>query len=91
MDSDYRGRLENVFFAVARSIAAYESFRDVITFDTTYLNKKYDVPFAPFAGVNCYEQSILLRCGLVSRKDVQIFVWLFESRSHVYWDVFQMP
>ena len=52
IDMDGEGRLRNVFWVDARSIAAYEAFDDVISFDTTYLKNKYDMPFAPFVGVN---------------------------------------
>ena len=60
MDINEEGRLRNVFWADARSRAAYEEFGDVVTFDTTYLTNKYDMPFAPFVGVNHHGQSILL-------------------------------
>ncbi|XP_059429206.1 protein FAR1-RELATED SEQUENCE 5-like [Corylus avellana] len=52
MDMDDNCRLRNVFWVDARSRAAYEFFADVITFDTTYLTNRYDMPFAPFVGVN---------------------------------------
>ncbi|KAH9740653.1 protein FAR1-RELATED SEQUENCE [Citrus sinensis] len=39
-----------------RSRAAYKYFGDVITFDTTYLTNKYDMPFALFVGVNHHDQ-----------------------------------
>ncbi|XP_039117870.1 uncharacterized protein LOC120253638 [Dioscorea cayenensis subsp. rotundata] len=55
---DEEGRLKNVFWADARSIAAYEAFGDVISFDTTYLTNKYDMPFAPFVGVNHHGQTV---------------------------------
>ena len=48
-----------------------------MAFDTTYLTNKYDMPFAPFVGVNHHGQSILLGCGLVSNEDTITFVWLF--------------
>ncbi|XP_022883701.1 protein FAR1-RELATED SEQUENCE 5-like [Olea europaea var. sylvestris] len=32
--------------------AAYKEFRDVVTFDTTYLTNKYNMPFALFVSVN---------------------------------------
>ncbi|KAF5442386.1 hypothetical protein F2P56_035049 [Juglans regia] len=62
-----------------RSRAAYESFVDVITFDTTYLTNAYKMPFAPFVGVNHHGQSILFGCGLISNEDAHTFEWLFES------------
>ncbi|XP_042980005.1 protein FAR-RED IMPAIRED RESPONSE 1-like [Carya illinoinensis] len=77
IDVDEELRLRNVFWANARSRAAYEYFGDVITFDTTYLTNRYSMPFTPFVGVN--HQSILLGAGLLSSKDTSTFVWLFQA------------
>ncbi|KAL7251552.1 hypothetical protein ACSBR1_013398 [Camellia fascicularis] len=46
------GRLKNVFWADARGRATYESFGDVVSFDSTYLTNKYDMPFTPFVGAS---------------------------------------
>ncbi|KAI5437201.1 hypothetical protein KIW84_023356 [Lathyrus oleraceus] len=77
LDDDFHVR--NVFWADARSRDAYKYFGDVVTFDTTYLTNKYDMPFAVFMGVNHHGQSTLLGCGLLSGKDTNSFVWLFKS------------
>jgi hypothetical protein len=69
IDIDDDSRLRNVFWADARSRAAYEYFGQVVTFDTTYLTNKYDMPFAPFVGVNHHGQSMLLGCALLSNED----------------------
>ncbi|KAH9674899.1 protein FAR1-RELATED SEQUENCE [Citrus sinensis] len=79
LDLDEEGRLKNVFWADPRSRAAYKDFGDVVTFDTTYLTNKYDMPFAPFVGVNHHGQSILLGCGLISHEDTETFTWLFDT------------
>ncbi|XP_062147833.1 protein FAR-RED IMPAIRED RESPONSE 1-like [Alnus glutinosa] len=79
MDVDDECRLKNVFWADARSRASYEDFGDVVTFDTTYLTNKYEMPFAPFVGVNHHGQSILLRAALISSEDTSAFVWLFDA------------
>ena len=79
LDLDEEGRLNNVFWADLRSRAAYNDFGDVVTFDTTYLMNKYDMPFTPFVGVNHHGQSILLGCGLISYKDTKTFTWLFHT------------
>ncbi|CAL9001341.1 unnamed protein product [Prunus brigantina] len=79
IDLDEDCRLRNVFWADARSRAAYEEFGDIVTFDTTYLTNKYDMPFAPFVGVNHHGQSILLGCGLISNENTETFIWLFKS------------
>ncbi|XP_042467357.1 protein FAR-RED IMPAIRED RESPONSE 1-like [Zingiber officinale] len=63
----------------ARCRAAYDYFCDVVTFDTTYLTNSYDMPFAPFVGVNHHGQSILLGCGLISSENSATLTWLFNS------------
>ncbi|XP_047326679.1 protein FAR-RED IMPAIRED RESPONSE 1-like [Impatiens glandulifera] len=78
-DLDEESRIKNVFWADGRCRAAYEYFSDVITFDTTYLTNRYDMPFAPFVGVNHHGQSILLGCGLLSSEDSESFIWLFKA------------
>jgi zinc finger SWIM domain-containing protein 3 len=57
MEMDDECRLRNIFWADARSKAAYEFFSDVVSFDTTYLTNRYDMPFALFVGVNHHEIS----------------------------------
>lgn len=73
------GYVRNFFWADARSRVTYEAFGDVVTFDTTYLTNKYDLPLALFVGVNHHGQSILLGCGLLSSEDTNTYVWLFKS------------
>jgi hypothetical protein len=79
LDLDDELRVRNVFWVDARSRAAYESFNDVITFDTTYLTNKYDMPFAPFIGINHHGESIILGCRLLSSEDTDSFVWVFRQ------------
>ncbi|XP_041011462.1 protein FAR1-RELATED SEQUENCE 5-like [Juglans microcarpa x Juglans regia] len=79
MDLDDDERLRNVFWVDPRNRAAYQYFRDVVTFDTTYLTNRYGIPFAPFVGVNPHGQSILLGAGLISSEDTEKFVWLFQT------------
>ncbi|XP_028063901.1 protein FAR-RED IMPAIRED RESPONSE 1-like [Camellia sinensis] len=79
IDVDEEFHIRNLFWAKARSQTTYEAFGDVVSFDTTYLTNKYNMPFAPFVGVNHHGQSILLGCGLLSSEDTNTFVWLFKS------------
>lgn len=41
-----------IFCADAKSMAAFQEFGDIDTFDTTYLTNKYEMRFAPFVGFN---------------------------------------
>ncbi|XP_031259814.1 protein FAR1-RELATED SEQUENCE 5-like [Pistacia vera] len=79
MDVDEDGRLKNILWVDAGSRAAFKEFGDVVTFDTTYLTNKYDMPFGAFVGVDHHDHSILLGCGLISNEDTETFVWLFQS------------
>jgi len=74
---DHDNRITNVFWVDGRSRTACVDFGDIVSFDTTYLTNKYDMPFAPFVGVNHHGESILLGCGLLSSEDTRTFVWLF--------------
>lgn len=79
MDFDGEGRLQNLFWADARSRATYKAFGDVVTFNTTYLTNKYEMTFAPFVGVNHRGQSILFGCGLLCNENTETFVWIFRA------------
>ncbi|XP_072056347.1 protein FAR-RED ELONGATED HYPOCOTYL 3-like [Arachis hypogaea] len=48
-------RLKTIFWADARSRAAYEYFGDIVSFDTTYKTNRYDMPFGSFVGVNHHD------------------------------------
>lgn len=79
MDLDDEGRLKNVFWADARSRAAYNYFFDVVAIDTTGLANKYEIPLISFVGVNHHGQSILLGCGFVGHESVEYFGWIFRA------------
>lgn len=40
-----------------------------VSFDTTYLVNRYEMPFGAFIGVNHHGHSILLGCALVVNED----------------------
>ncbi|KAL4625426.1 hypothetical protein ACB092_05G024900 [Castanea dentata] len=63
-----------IFFWVdERSRMAYQYFGD------------YDMPFAPFTGLNHHCQSILFGCALLQDETEQTFVWLFETWLQAMW------
>ncbi|XP_052198397.1 protein FAR1-RELATED SEQUENCE 4-like [Diospyros lotus] len=80
VDLDEDGRLKNVFWADNRCRQSFKEFDDVVTFDTTYLTNRYDMPFAPFVGVNHHGQSTLLGCGIISNED-SVHEVVYESQS----------
>ncbi|XP_020259055.1 protein FAR1-RELATED SEQUENCE 4-like [Asparagus officinalis] len=87
IELDDEDHLKNIFWADGRSREAYKEFGEVVTFNTTYLTNKYNMLFAPFVGVNHHGQSILLRCGLISKEDTQTFIWYLRSWLNAWKDV----
>ncbi|XP_028079450.1 protein FAR1-RELATED SEQUENCE 5-like [Camellia sinensis] len=79
IDLDEDDHMRNLFWADVRSKVTYKAFRDVISFDTTYLTNNYDMPFTPFVGVNHHRQSILFGCGMLCNDNTETFVWLFKE------------
>ncbi|GFY93101.1 FAR1-related sequence 3 [Actinidia rufa] len=74
MDLNENNRLRNVFWADARSRAAFKEFGDVVTFDTTYLVNKHYMPFAPFVGVNPWTVHFVRVCTHLTRKYRDIYM-----------------
>ncbi|QHO23519.1 Protein FAR1-RELATED SEQUENCE [Arachis hypogaea] len=66
------------FWADARSRVAFEYFRDVILFDTTYNTNRYNLVYGSFVGVNHHGQSTLLGCSLMKNEEIESFKWLFQ-------------
>ncbi|XP_019449353.1 PREDICTED: protein FAR1-RELATED SEQUENCE 3-like [Lupinus angustifolius] len=76
---DDENRMTNVFWADARSRTAYNYFGDAVIFDTMYRPNHYQVPFAPFTGVNHHGQLVLFGCALVLDESESSFTWLFRT------------
>lgn len=77
LDDD--NRMTNVFWADARSRNAYNHFGDAVIFDTMYRPNQYQVPFAPFTGVNHHGQMVLFGCALLLDESESSFTWLFKT------------
>ncbi|KAL4609988.1 hypothetical protein ACB092_08G020100 [Castanea dentata] len=58
-------RIANFFWRDGRSKLDYDSFGDVVIFDTTYRTNKYNLICAPFVGINHHWNNS--------------FIWLFET------------
>ncbi|KAL4386617.1 hypothetical protein GQ457_09G027080 [Hibiscus cannabinus] len=77
LDDD--NRMTNVFWADARSRTAYNHFGDAVIFDTMYRPNQYQIPFAPFTGINHHGQMVLFGCALLLDESELSFTWLFRT------------
>lgn len=71
IDLDEEGCMRNVFWADARSRAAYQYYNDVVVLATTCVTNKYNLPLVTFVGVNHHGQPVLLGCCLLSDETPQ--------------------
>ncbi|KAK6787163.1 hypothetical protein RDI58_015688 [Solanum bulbocastanum] len=79
MDLDDEGCLRNVFWADARSRAAFNSFSDAVAIDTTSLRNKCEIPLISFVGLNNHGQPVLLGCGFLGHDSAEYFMWMLKS------------
>ncbi|XP_062179461.1 protein FAR1-RELATED SEQUENCE 5-like [Phragmites australis] len=77
LDDDYR--LQNLFWIDGAARRTYETYHDCGSFDTTYMTNMYDMPFAPFIGINKHGQSFQLGCAFLRDEKTPSFVWLFQT------------
>jgi hypothetical protein len=77
---DSEERVENVFWVDGLARKAYKAaYHDCISFDTTFMTNCYNMPFAPFIGINRHGQSFMLGCGFLRDQRADSFNWLFEK------------
>ncbi|XP_056161721.1 protein FAR1-RELATED SEQUENCE 5-like [Syzygium oleosum] len=76
---DKEQRLTNFFWSDDVSKLDYESFGDVLVFDTTYCTNKYNMICAPFVGLNHHWKNVIFGCAFLSDETIGSFVWAFRS------------
>lgn len=76
---DENDRLTNFFWTDARSIFDYTCFGDAVLLDTTYRASRYDIPLAPFIGINHHKQIVIFGAALLLDETTESFVWLFKT------------
>ena len=59
--------------------AYVEAYHDCVSFDATYLTNMYNMPFAPFIGINSHGQSFMLGCVFVRQELETSYDWLFGA------------
>ncbi|PKU80227.1 protein FAR1-RELATED SEQUENCE 5-like [Dendrobium catenatum] len=83
---DKEDRLINFFWADGVGRIDYDSFGDVILFDTSYRLNKYNLACAPFVAVNNQWQNVLLGVAFLSEETIESFTWLFKTFLRVSGD-----
>lgn len=76
---DEKDRPTNFFWTDGRSIFDYSCFGDSVLFDTTYRPSNYDIPFAPFIGINHHKQIVIFGAALILDETIESFYWLIKT------------
>jgi hypothetical protein len=77
---DDENRVQNLYWVDGASRHAYiESYHDFVSFDATYMTNMYDMPFAPFIGINRHGQTFQLGCAFLRDEKIPSYIWLFET------------
>ncbi|KAK3139377.1 hypothetical protein QOZ80_5AG0382320 [Eleusine coracana subsp. coracana] len=79
VEVDQEGRMSNFFWRDGRSRLDYDSFGDVVIFDTTHRTSKYNLICAPFVGVNHHRQNVMFGCAFLLDDSSTSYEWLFKS------------
>ncbi|XP_074328387.1 protein FAR1-RELATED SEQUENCE 11-like [Apium graveolens] len=76
---DDERKVEHIFWSPAHSFTWYQSFGDVVIFDTTYKINAYDMPLGIFVGIDNHGMTILFGCALLRNETKNIFSWLIRT------------
>ena len=84
--TDSGNAVRGLFWVDGRTRELYKTLRDCIFFDTTFCTNRYDMPFAPFVGINNHLRSILLGCALLPDETTETFVWVLQALKEAMTD-----
>jgi len=77
---DAENRVENIFWVDSVARKAYvEAYHDCVSFDTTFCTNRFNMPFAPFIGINRHGQTFMLGCGFIRDEREESFKWLLRE------------
>jgi len=76
---DDDNRLMSLFWCDTQSRMDYQSFGDVVIFDSTYWMNRYKMPLVPFVGLNHHRNITVFGCGIICDERVDSYVWVLQT------------
>lgn len=76
---DQSGRLANMFWRDGQSLIDYNSFGEILIFDSTYKSNIYGKPLVVFVGCNNHRATIIYGCALLVDETEETYLWLLSS------------
>jgi hypothetical protein len=78
-DVDEHLRIKTIYWRDGDSLKYYAEYGDCVSFDTTYMTNKYNLPFAPFVGVTGHGHTCLFGCAFICDQTIDTFKWIFQA------------
>ncbi|XP_020960052.1 protein FAR1-RELATED SEQUENCE 5-like isoform X1 [Arachis ipaensis] len=76
-------RLANLIWVDGTSRVDYQSFGDVLAFDSTYKKNKYKRPVVIFSGTNNHKQTTIFGFGLLLDESLASYQWMLENLMEI--------
>ncbi|XP_037457607.1 protein FAR1-RELATED SEQUENCE 5-like [Triticum dicoccoides] len=76
---DGENKVRSLFWTDVRSRMMYDICGDCISFNTTFLTNRYNLPFASFVGISPHGNTYLFACAFIVNETKETFAWLFEQ------------
>jgi zinc finger SWIM domain-containing protein 3 len=71
--------ITNIFWANDKMVVDYESYGDVVGFDTTYRKLNDGRPLGLLVGVNNHKKITIFGAALLYDETIESFIWLFRT------------
>lgn len=79
IDMDGSNKVKNIFWADAKAREYYKLYGDCISFDTTFLTNKYNLPFALIVGISAHGNTYIFACAFLGDETADTFMWVFKQ------------
>ncbi|GKC84805.1 regulation of nuclear pre-mRNA domain-containing protein 1B, partial [Tanacetum coccineum] len=68
-----------MFWADEVAKCNYKEFGDIVSFDATFNNNKYNMKFVPFIGIDNHGKCVTLGSGMLLHEDTKSYTWLLNA------------
>ncbi|GJR21546.1 regulation of nuclear pre-mRNA domain-containing protein 1B [Tanacetum coccineum] len=68
-----------MFWADEVAKCNYKEFADIVSFDATFNNNKYNMKFVPFIGIDNHRKCVTLGLGMLLHEDTKSYTWLLNA------------
>ncbi|XP_031273388.1 putative protein FAR1-RELATED SEQUENCE 10 [Pistacia vera] len=76
---DENNKIENIAWAYADSVHAYNMLGDVVYFDTSYRSITYGMIFGAWLGIDSNGRTIFFGCALLQDETLRSFAWALQT------------